>query len=232
MERMQYPKINSLWKREGWYFDEKAKADPSYQCKRQSFIVGDYACPEFESVSLWEVEEKIDGTNIRIIWTPQADSLLTFRGRTDKAQIPVQLIYHLQDTFTSDLMFKVFGSVQRVILFGEGYGPKIQAVGGQYSDDTKFVLFDVWVDGWWLNRESVVDCALQLSIPHCPSYGIMTKEQVIDLVKSYPNSRFSKDPDLIIEGVIARAYPQMLFRDDKTPIMFKLKCKDMQLHAD
>jgi len=66
---MLYPKINSLYKRHGWYFDEKDKKNTSseLQKNRQSFIIGDYACPEFESINRWQIDEKIDGTNIRVI---------------------------------------------------------------------------------------------------------------------------------------------------------------------
>lgn len=64
---MIYPKINSLWKRQGWYLEGDKKKSADYQAGRQSFIVGDYAQPEFGIFKYWHVEEKIDGTNIRLI---------------------------------------------------------------------------------------------------------------------------------------------------------------------
>lgn len=52
---MQYPKIHSLWKRQGWYLEEGKKNNPEYQQGRQSFIIGDYALPEFEIINkLWK----------------------------------------------------------------------------------------------------------------------------------------------------------------------------------
>lgn len=50
---MEYPKINSLWKRHGWYFDIKDRkaCSEEKQAFRQSFIEGDYACPEFGSIN-------------------------------------------------------------------------------------------------------------------------------------------------------------------------------------
>jgi len=47
---MEYVKINSLWKRQGWYFEEGKKNNPEYQKGRQSFIIGDYSEPEFGNV--------------------------------------------------------------------------------------------------------------------------------------------------------------------------------------
>jgi len=230
---MEYPKINSLWKREGWYFDEKDKKDTptKKQSKRQSFIIGDYACPEFASINCWEVDEKIDGTNIRIFWEPEQDVSPTFGGRTDRAQLPTHLLTHLQKTFTREKFEKAFPDAKKVILFGEGYGPKIQAVGSRYRSDVSFILFDVWIDGWWLQKSSVIDIAQQIGIEHTINQKIMTTQEVIEFVKSKPKSYISKDPDFVMEGVIARAHPIMLFRQHKTPIMFKLKVKDLIDHT-
>lgn len=55
---------------------------------------------------------------------------------------------------------------------------------------------------------------------------IMTTHGVIEFVKSKPKSYISKDQTLTMEGVIARSVPLMLFRNHKTPIMFKLKIRD------
>ena len=41
---------------------------------------------EFLKDNIWEFTEKIDGTNIRVIWDGHR---VTFAGRTDKAQMPV-----------------------------------------------------------------------------------------------------------------------------------------------
>lgn len=51
---MEYHKINSIYKR-----DEKTKE-----------FTNEFSLPEFEYLkhNLWEFTEKIDGTNVRIIW--------------------------------------------------------------------------------------------------------------------------------------------------------------------
>lgn len=101
---MEYPKINSLWKRQGWYFDEKKKKDPTYQKNRQSFIVGDYACEEFGLIKEWDVYEKVDGTNIRVMFDGEK---VKFGGRTNAAQIPCHLLEVLQELFTVEKMKKI-----------------------------------------------------------------------------------------------------------------------------
>lgn len=39
-------------------------------------------------------------------------------------------------------MSKAFPNASRVVLFGEGYGPKIQACGSRYRKDVSFAIFD------------------------------------------------------------------------------------------
>ena len=80
---MHYPKINSLWKRE-------------LDTGRKYLIADEYACEEFKNIKTWRVTEKIDGTNIRIIYR---DGVVSMRGRTDDAQIPPKLLTFLQANF-------------------------------------------------------------------------------------------------------------------------------------
>ena len=173
------------------------------------------------------IDEKIDGTNVRIFWEPGDPFSPNFGGRTDNAQMPTTLLQHLQHTFTREKLQKQFPDVRKVILFGEGYGPKIQACGSRYRQDVSFILFDIWVDGWWLEKECVLEIADTLDIEHTINLTIMTTNEVVEFVKSKPKSYIAEDRDLIMEGVIARSVPLMLFRNHKTPIMFKLKVRDL-----
>jgi len=206
---MKYPKINTLWKR-----DKKDKFN---------IIIGDYACEEFSSISRWHITEKIDGTNIRILYDGKEP---VFYGRTDEAQIPPFLLDYLKKTFTKELLSKQFPEIKKgVVLYGEGYGNKIQSVGKKYRKDNSFILFDAWIDGWWLEPEKVKQLAKDLGLDYVPELGIVnTIQEAIDYLKKKPKSKIAKE-ELIIEGIVARSYPLMLFRDG-TPIMWKLKVKD------
>jgi hypothetical protein len=230
---MKYPKINSLWKREGWYYDEAVKKNtpPSLQKNRQKFIEGDYACPEFANINNWLVTEKIDGMNIRIICKRETFDRpwnIEFRGRTDNAQLPPKLLAYLQEHFTSELIESVFGfDAHEIILYGEGYGEKIQS-GGYYSKEQRFVLFDVKIGFWWFEFDNVIDSAQKLGVPHVPVLNLPRddKKNIIEYVKARPYSKYAENTH-ISEGVVARAYPMVLFREG-TPIKFKLKCKDFK----
>lgn len=219
-QSVEYPKINSLWKRQSWYFEVTEKKDNSF---RPSFIEGDYANPEFGLIKKWHVTEKIDGTNIRIFYE---DGKVRFGGRTSNAQLPVRLLDYLQNHFTEDRLEAAFKDGNNIIIFGEGYGPKIQSCGSNYRKDAGFILFDVWVNGWWLKREDVKQIAEKLEIPCVPELGYMKEEEVVHFVKSKPLSKCSEIPQMM-EGVICRTDPPLHFRNGQ-PLMWKLKCKEFR----
>ncbi len=226
---MEYYKIHSLWKRQGWYFEQGKKESSDYQKGRQSFIIGDYAEPEFECIKKWRVTEKIDGTNIRIELTRTAEKVkVAIRGRTDNAQIPAHLFRYLEDKFASEIgihrFTTSFPEAGRVILFGEGYGPKIQHCGSLYASEAGFVLFDVVVGNWVLKLDDVKSVADQVQVPCVPDLGIMTTDQIVEFVKAQPKSIFSKHPQ-VMEGIIATPEPVMMYRKGG-PIKMKLKCKE------
>ncbi len=210
---MKYPKINTIWKR-----DESNKF---------RIIEGDFSKQEFANIKNWQITEKIDGTNIRVSFhrNLEDDNTVRFDGKTDESQIPANLYAALQKTFSVDLLSESFKEpTSRVILYGEGYGARIQKGGGLYRKDAGFILFDVWTDGWWLERENINDIAKNLSLESVPVLGVMDCQTAIEFVKTRPNSSISQEPKMM-EGIVARSYPLMLFRNGN-PIMWKLKVRD------
>lgn len=212
---MEYPKIHTIWKR-----DEKT----------HKVTEGDYSCPEFAAIDEWVVTEKVDGTNIRVIYRPvQTDNIgpvLEFKGKTDNAQIPPPLLEYLKRTFTPEKLKAIFPEdTTEAVLFGEGFGGKIQH-GGKYRKDEALVLFDVWIDGWWLEFPNVMDIANKLGIMSVPFIGYLTKDEAVRLVKG--KTRGCINEALPMEGVVATSHPMMMFRKGGTPIRWKLKVRDFE----
>jgi hypothetical protein len=222
-----YPKIQTLWKR-----------DIEHNC---IIIRGNYSRDEFKNIQWFHITEKIDGMNIRIIYKNSQDGwkpMINFFGRTDKAILPKELSQYLEVVFSEDVLNWCFPNAKYVCLFGEGYGYKIQKGGQQYNPNQEFVLFDVFVDGWWLKQDTVTEIAEFFGIPRVPVLGVWTKEYAEDFVnpsvKNYahpfktidniPLSILSIEPREM-EGIMCRSEPLMLFRN-KSPIQFKLKVKD------
>ena len=238
---MQYNKINSIWKR---CFTEKdaETGEIRFLDKGKSgnpLIAGDYAEPAFGNIKYWRVDEKIDGMNIRVTcgWNnpfflsvnPKAnlEFHLEFGGRTDAAVFPPGMQETLQTLFTREKLEAVFSGSRpkKVIFYGEGYGPKIQQ-GGYYARTIGFVLFDIWIDGWWLERDNVKGIAASMGLEMVPEIGIMREEDIVEYVRGQPMSIFAKVEPHVMEGVVCRPEPLMLFRNGKQ-IIWKLKCKDI-----
>ena len=211
---MHYPKINSLFKRD--------------TDKKKSLLIDDYALPEFGLIKHWHVEEKIDGTNIRIdfVRAHTTPDTVVYKGRTDESQIPDHLLNYLTGFFTYERLAHLFIHNTSVTLYGEGYGPKIQS-GDYYRDTPGFILFDILLDNkLWLTRQEIKLIADQLGLPVPADLGIMTEQEVIAFVKSNPPSRVSIQQHCL-EGIIARPEPLLLLQNG-TPLMWKLKCRDFR----
>ena len=190
---------------------------------------GEYSREEFENVQYWDISEKIDGMNIRVTHTDDSlfyGSLILFNGRTENAIIPGPLLVHLKRVFTRKFFSTSFPGAKSITIFGEGYGPKIQKGGGLYRKNVSFVGFDIYVDGLWLKQIDVYDILSNACIPVVPCLGSGTILEIVKLVRRYPRSVIAEEKKPM-EGVVARSYPLMLFRNGN-PMMFKLKAKDFQ----
>jgi hypothetical protein len=88
---------------------------------------------------------------------------VTFGGKTDNASLPVFLLYKLQELFEGTEKRQLFKAVFKseepedvnVCLYGEGYGAKIQSGGNYIPDGVDFVLFDININGWWLQGDCI-----------------------------------------------------------------------------
>ena len=178
---------------------------------------------EFLSDNKWAFTEKIDGTNIRVHWNGHE---IAFGGRTDRAQIPAHLVNKLSERFlnveTEELFEQKFGE-REVILFGEGYGNKIQN-GGAYRSDVDFILFDVMIGDNYQSRESVEDIAKCFNLEIVPIIMYGSIQEAVDFVKTKPNSTIGTAK---MEGVVGRPIVEMRDRCGKR-IIIKIKVRDFQ----
>ena len=205
---MEYTKIPNIFMR-----------DP----KTKKIIEGKYASETLEYLKNceWEFTEKVDGTNIRVEWDGYR---VEFKGRTDKAQIPKHLLEKLESLFGGELNEEIFEQTfgkKHVILFGEGYGEKIQK-GGELYGPVDFIMFDVWVDGVWLKRDSMLKIAEKFGVKSVPVVGRGTLDKAVDFVASQPISSLKAD---VMEGVVGRPATGVLDRIGER-IIVKIKCRD------
>ena len=212
----KYHKIQSVFKR-----------DPENNFK--TFLEGEYSLPEFEYLADndWVFTEKIDGTNIRVYYNG-TDRVVWFEGRTDKAQIPTFLLEQLVEMFPPEVFSMFDASAGTVVLYGEGYGARIQKGGGNYiSDGVSFVLFDVRIGNWWLERSAVDDLAESLGIKSVPVRGFSGPGTLKDMVDFVRGGFESSWGPFEAEGLVARPAVELSARNGKR-IITKLKCRDFK----
>lgn len=220
----EYPKIDTLFERDPTTF----VVDPTKLKK-----------PVFGTVKEWDVTEKVDGTNIRVLYSPGFSSKdspirgdcapsVEFRGRSDNANTPGDLLQALAKLFPPEKFTNLFQT--SVTLYGEGYGAGIQKVGKLYRPDKSFILFDVLIhdangQDWWLDTPQVQEIAKSLEIDAVPYWGRFTLDQIVAAVRSPSPSSISID--CLSEGIVARPI-ETLFDKRHERVILKLKTKDFQ----
>jgi len=199
-----------------------------------SFIIGEYSTPEIEHLkdTRFTLTEKVDGTNIRIMYDGKD---VIFAGRSDNAQLPYNLIQKLDEYFKTkeqrEKLSEIFelkeDEEMSVVLYGEGYGAKIQKGGGNYiKDGVDFVLFDILINGIWLERHNVKDIAEKLGLRVVPVLGKGTINDAIEMCKKGFRSQWG---DFIAEGIVARPEVELLTRRGERVIV-KVKHKDFLIN--
>lgn len=210
----EYHKIDTVFKR-----------DP--ETKFKTLMMGDWAQDAFGYLANneWVFTEKVDGTNIRVmVGAKIAGAPITFGGKTDAASIPAFLVQKLQARFfpngQQERLSEMFP--EGACLYGEGYGARIQKGGGNYRADTDFVLFDVKVGDWWLQRDAVLDVATKLELDVVPIIGRGTLNDMVRMAMIGFRSAWG---EFLAEGIVARPAVELKTRNGSR-IITKIKHKD------
>lgn len=113
-----------------------------------------------------------------------------------------------------------------VVLFGEGYGAKIQKGGGNYRSDVSFILFDVYLpeQNLWLKRDALEDIAKTFGIDVVPIVLTGTLQEAVDFVKQKPKSTIGVED---MEGLVCKPAVDMLDRMRRRVIV-KVKVRDFE----
>ena len=213
-----YTKINTLYKR-----DEKG-----------NIVIGDFSRPEFEYLinCKWRAFYKIDGTNMSYYWDGHE---MQIHGKTEKANIPSKLKTAMEELISVEKMREVFpikydengNEVPFMVrIYGEGYGVGIQKCGGSYSrKENKFIVFDIMINGFWLEWDNVCDICSKLGIETVTCFGEMTLAEAEDMVVKGFKSPIAENPELDAEGLVLRPVVQ-LYNKQHERIMVKIKTGD------
>lgn len=191
----------------------------------KKLIEGKYRNPlvEYLKDNQWTFTEKVDGTNVRVHWDGHN---VIFGGRTDAAQLPSHLVNVLNEKFAGTVNEQVFEQKfgeTPITLYGEGFGEKIQKDGGLYGE-VNFALFDVSVDGVFLERENVKEIADSFGIEIVPVAFEGTIEEAVEHIKGKPFSLIAEQ-EKEMEGIVG--VPNQRVYDVKgNRIIVKIKSED------
>jgi hypothetical protein len=211
-----YPSIESVWKREGKYLVPGAIREPVVECVRE-----------------WFLTEKVDGTNIRLIFSEEG---LDVRGRTDRAQFKPSQLDFLRGLVDVDHAKEMLRHPTRpdwvVTVYGELFGPGIQR-GGHYASGLRFRAFDVMFgDTTWGDRDDLVTICERLGLEYVPVVATMTDldqlpRTTADMTTLVGTSAVAETAGLQMEGIVAR--PALTLLDKRgNRVMFKLCYRDLK----
>lgn len=204
----EYHKIDTVFKR-----------DPDTKFK--TLLMGDYSQDVFGYLAKneWLFTEKVDGTNIRVI---VVNGEISFGGKSDNAQIQAPLVKALESIFLPQKAALLEAFPTGCCLYGEGYGARIQKGGGNYRGDQGFVLFDVRVDEWWLQRDAVESVATQFGLDTVPIMGRGTLAEMLAIAaRGFTSAWGAFDA----EGIVARPAVELKTRNGNR-VITKIKHKD------
>lgn len=204
----EYQKIETLFK-----FDNEIKG---YKEEFYNPIV------EYLKDCKWIGTEKIDGTNTRVLWNGHS---FEFGGRTDKAQLPKELLNLLINTFNYDMevLFEQKFGEKEVLLFMEGYAGKIQ--NGAYKGPEDIIGYDIMIEDIYLDKQVSKQIFEELGIKFVPVIEFNNLQECIDFVKNYQSSIIQ--PESQMEGLVC--FPAVRLYDHKgNRIIVKIKNRDLK----
>lgn len=207
----EYHKIETVFKR-----------DPN--TKYKTLLLGEYAHEAFGYLvqNAWTFTEKVDGTNIRVmIDKAPFGGKVTFGGRTDNAQLQASLVQKLQERFLPQQAALSVAFPNGACFYGEGYGAGIQK-GGNYRMDQDFVLFDIKIGDFWLQRYDVDMIAGQFGLDVVPIIGGGSLPWMVEFARRGFKSHWG---DFMAEGIVARPACELTTRNG-TRIITKIKHLD------
>ena len=167
--------------------------------------------------------EKIHGTSAHIRWNPEDG--IGFMSGGEKHDKFVKLF----DVEALNSQFKEL-FLDPVVLYGEAYGGKCQRMSGTYGKELKFVVFDVKIDGKWLNVPDAEAVAKSFNLEFVDYRLINTDLNSIDAERDMPSKQAFRNGcgnDKLREGVVLKPLIE-LTKNNGNRIMCKHKREEFR----
>ena len=189
--------------------------------------------------------------NIELVETDEVLGVhfsVRYAGKTDNAQIPKNLLKHMQEKYPAEKVLNALGLKEYIpveefaehkwnsitdvptiyTIYGEGYGEGIQSGGWYIKGGNEFIVFDVKVNNIYLKTEARDEIANKLGAPIVPLIGYFTLDEAIEFVRKGFRSRVAETPEAkMAEGLVLRTDLGLFNRMGKRLIV-KVKYEDFQ----
>lgn len=217
MAGTEYPKIPGPFRR-----------DP-----KTNLLTDEWSSKELEllgPLQIWNFTEKVDGTNVRIIWDGYR---ISWQGRTDRATFSADQTAALEKIFGTperETLFEQSFGDKPAIIYGELYGPGIQS-GGVYRNDITFVGFDAYIGGMWLMTFTTAALLEDLGLESAPILlsGASIYEAIELVSKGLPSLVAEAGKSATSEGLVGTLSLGMLNRRGER---ISVKVKHVDFHKE
>ena len=149
--------------------------------------------------------EKIEGTSAHIAWK---DGKVRFFSGGSNHQNFVGL-------FDEEVLVNLFTALghDKVMVYGEAYGGKIQKMRETYGPDLKFVAFDVRIDETWLNVPNAEDVVNKLGLEFVHYEKVSTELESVNAQRDADSVQAIRNgigPGKMREGVVLRPLEELV----------------------
>jgi hypothetical protein len=122
--------------------------------------------------------EKVEGTSSHIAYRKDEDKLIFYSGGASR-DVFISLFNH-DDLLARFRNLAEEHAVNKITLFGEAYGGKIQKMAESYGKDMNFIAFDAQIDDKWLSIPQAEKLAIDLNLEFVPYELVECTEQALD----------------------------------------------------
>ncbi len=184
----------------------------------------------------WIKTEKIDGTNIRIIFTKPDEE-----GKREVLIGSRKLILNKDDKGSKQYLDCIkeinlnkleeyFSDINStIVIYGEGYGAGVQK-GGIYSKEKNYMVFDIKIGNAYQDFEYVHKVCMDNQLNTVPVHSDVEKityAGCLKALKNFNNTLINEGDGGIPEGLVYKYEPVLLNKYGER-LIFKIKRKDFK----
>jgi hypothetical protein len=169
--------------------------------------------------------EKVHGTSANLSYNAELDKLSFFSGGAS-----YDVFVNLFDQKKLLAKFREnkehHPDVKQIVIYGEAYGGKMQAVSAIYGPTLQFIAFEVCIDDYWLSVERAYSFVQKFELEFVPFEEINCTMEAIDAARdadSIVAIRRGMGPGKMREGVVLRPVVELLIPPDGGRIICKHK---------